>query len=662
MAIYSGAGLDEKICRILLARGVDTREKFKEFKDFSLEKLHNPFLLKGMQDAADRIQKAIQTKEKILIIGDYDCDGISATAIMYKYLLSRHANTSYFLPDRVEDGYGLNLDLIRALNEKFAPKLIITVDCGISCPDEIELAKSLGVDCIVTDHHTIPEKIPDCICIDPKLPDQSYPFNDLCGAGVALKVVQALSNLQTAEKYLDLAALATIADIVSLTDENRVIVKRGLDMINSGSNIGLSALIKQSKLSGTLKSTDISYKVSPKINAAGRMGNAKRGLDLLLENDPTRIPKIVESLSAYNVARQDLCNNIYAEAERIVEENTLFKQPIIIVSSPEWESGVLGIVAAKLTEKYNIPALVMGQAANILKGSARSTPNINIVEAMARQKDLLVSFGGHHMAAGVSIDEKNFEAFKAAILGDLNNILENQDDTATKYYDLALDLKDLTKDFISGLEILEPYGCGNPTPLFALECGKLEPNRMPSYPQHLKIATKGVSMTYFNGAPFFEILKNSIPKLVLIEIQNDTFSARSKYVCAIIRKVVVPNVRTGHDFALVLERIFAGDLKMRTDDGFKAFINSLKTDRDAFIGFYKDLKRLEGTKMLGGYFTLFMFHIKRGSVAQFIFACKVFEDLGILKLENNIIKIDDSKKTDFADSKTFNLIKSLQEN
>ena len=307
LAEFNQLGYSEKFIRLLIERGIDTREKAEKFFNFDPSQLHDPLLLKGMAEAVARLRDAINRKQRVLIIGDYDADGICATAILYKYLLTQRVRTSYFLPERDADGYGLNIDLIGRLHEKFQPNLLITVDCGISCPDEIKYAQSLGIDCIVTDHHAIPEQTPNCICVDPKFKDQEYPFDDLCGAGVALKLVQAMEGLEVAKNYFDICAIATVADIVSLTDENRVIVHHGLKMLNEGTVPGITALARACNIRGAIKSGDISFRLGPKINASGRMGNAKRGLDVILEQDESRLDRIVKNLLYMNTKRQKVC-------------------------------------------------------------------------------------------------------------------------------------------------------------------------------------------------------------------------------------------------------------------------------------------------------------------------------------------------------------------
>ncbi|MCQ2381763.1 MAG: DHH family phosphoesterase, partial [Clostridia bacterium] len=332
---FNQSGHSEKFIRLLVERGIDSKEKAEKFFNFDPSQLQDPFLLKGMKSAVARLRDAISQKQRILIIGDYDADGICATAILYKYLLTQRVKTSYFLPERDADGYGLNIDLIQRLNEKFHPNLLITVDCGISCAEEIKFAQSLGIDCIVTDHHAIPEVTPNCICVDPKFKDQDYPFDDLCGAGVSLKLVQAMEGLEVAKSYFDICAIATVADIVSLTDENRIIVHHGLKMLNQGTVPGITALAKACNIRTAIKSGDISFRLGPKINASGRMGNAKRGLDVILEQDKERLDRIIKNLLYMNAKRQELCVVIFNECVELIEREHLQEDSAIVVAKPE---------------------------------------------------------------------------------------------------------------------------------------------------------------------------------------------------------------------------------------------------------------------------------------------------------------------------------------
>ena len=327
--------LNEKVVELLFSRGIDSQEKILKFLNPSKSDFNNPFLLNGMEQAVEKIKAAIENKKRILVFGDYDVDGVSATAILIKLLKSLGSNPDYYLPNRFTDGYGLTIETIKKVSNLYNPELIITVDCGISCHDEIEFAKSLGIEIIVTDHHEIPEILPETIVINPKIKNQPYPFKDLCGTGVALKLAQAILG-SNCEEFLPIAAIATIADIVSLTEENRAIVSVGLNLFESFLPVGIKELLKDCKISlKTINSTDIAFKLAPKINSSGRMGDASDSLELYLETNPQKIKLLIEKINAHNQRRQAVCSKVYEDCIKILEDVNMSKQPAIILSSKE---------------------------------------------------------------------------------------------------------------------------------------------------------------------------------------------------------------------------------------------------------------------------------------------------------------------------------------
>lgn len=652
-AVYDGFGFSEKFARLLNIRGIDTREKIREFFDFSPKKLHDPFLLKGMREAVDRINRAAINKEKILIIGDYDADGICSVAILYKYLLSRHVTTRYFLPDRDADGYGITIDLIKTLHERFKPNLIITVDCGISCPKEIEYAKSIGIDCVVTDHHAIPAEIPDCICVNPKFTDQEYPFNELCGAGVALKLVHALGGLDVAYKYLDICSIATVADIVSLRDENRVIVANGLEMLNNDSLPSITALAKSCNLWGKINSTDISFKIGPKINASGRMGNAKRGLDIILEQNPAEIEKIIASLTNYNTQRQKLCNVIFDEADAMIEEGQLYKNNIIIVAKDSWESGVLGIVSARITEKYGRPSIVFGKAENIYKGSSRSVGEVNIVKTIEIFKDLVTTYGGHSMAAGLSVAVDMFPEFTDKITHYLNSNFSSVELTSDKLYDFSLEHSDINSAFIKELEKLEPYGCDNNMPVFVMTVRSVQTHSLPNYPQHLRIINGDIQYMYFNGVENAEILNANVAKNIVFEFQK---SASDKNEFRATVKAILPMPVDARGYALTLSGVLRGRFAAPQDEKFENILAGLSVDREEFVKYYKVIRQI---KTATGFYDMFS---KAGDTVeldlyQFVFCATVFAELKILEIQNRKVSINDKLATDLFRSSAYNYVR-----
>ena len=669
LAEYSEFGLSEKFARLLHIRGIDSSEKVKNFLDFSIEKLHDPFKLSGMQDAVTRIHSAIVKKERILIIGDYDCDGICATAILYKYLLTRYARTKYFLPNRDADGYGLSIELIDKLKDKFDPQLIITVDCGISCPDEIAHAKSLGIDCIVTDHHAIPEIVPDCVIVNPKLPSQEYPFDELCGAGVSLKLVQALetyklnckkAGLDEAVKYFDIAALATVADIVPLVDENRIIVHHGLARMNANSNPAISALSRSCNVYGPIKSQDIGFKLGPKINAAGRMGVAKRGLDLLLERDPKRIDEIIRSLGDLNSSRQKITHAIADEAEELILKGGLDKENILIVYKDTWEGGVLGIVAARITDKFHKPAIVLSKNGDIWKGSARSVRGINMVELMGKFSHLLVSHGGHMMAAGLSIQDDNLQEFSRSVkqhLGELKII-----GTEESHYEFDLQANEISSQFISELEMLEPTGCQNTVPTFKVSVNSCHVSPLPNHPRHIRFSTKldfgYLNFIMFDAARHGELLALEFPKDVLFEFQKNLDVATSVKAIA---KGIVPRPSDERSLAMSLRfALTTGDWHI--DERLGQIKSNLVVDRNEFVEYYRGLQKFSGSRVNGVYnlFTRVRATKKDVCPYQFIFVCAVLEELGILILQDGVVLINSREATELNNSEIYLKVKGEQ--
>ena len=656
LAAFNQSGYSEKFIRLLVERGIDTREKAEKFFNFDPTQLHDPFLLKGMQAAVTRLRDAINRKQRILIIGDYDADGICATAILYKYLLTQRVKTSYFLPERDADGYGLNVDLITRLNEKFHPNLLVTVDCGISCPEEIKYAQSLGIDCIVTDHHTIPEVTPDCICVDPKFTDQAYPFDDLCGAGVALKLVQAMENLETAQKYFDICAIATVADIVSLVDENRVIVHHGLKMLNQGTVPGITALARACNIRGTIKSGDISFRLGPKINASGRMGNAKRGLDVILEQDETRLDRIVKNLLFMNTKRQELCTVIFNECVQMIEQENLQNDSAIVVAKPAWESGVLGIVAVRLTEKYGKPCIVLGGKGEIYKGSGRSVAGINLVSCITKVAHCLTTFGGHAMAAGMSLPVTKFDEFKTSFQKVVTEAAAVQDGENCKYYDFEIAPEELNAQFFREVSLLEPTGCGNPAPVLMTVLRQTHAASLPSHPTHTKFENGQLKYIFFGGAVFNEILAAPCSKSVIFELQQNDGATPQAVV-----KCVIPFAINDDEKALVLERYLHDDLAVTPDSDLQTIIRGLSVDRSVFIDYYKaTLNLVSRNNFCPSAPKLFAkLVLPKKNIFQFVFCFAVFEQLGIYEVVRNRLHIHSERTTELNQSAIYNKIVNL---
>ena len=462
---------------LLRARGIDTEEKARRFLNPSLSGLCDPFQMEGMKTAVELIRSAVDAGERIMIFGDYDADGICAVSVLLETLTEEGAQVSFRLPDRRKDGYGLNEGVVREIAG--IARLLITVDCGISNHAEVALAKSLGMTVIVTDHHQLPETLPEADAVlNPLL--GSYPCPYLCGAGVALKICQALQGIPGLEKRLDLAAIATVADIVPLQDENRIIVREGLKRISTTVRPGLRALLECAGLSAPLKADDLAFRIGPRLNAAGRLGDASLGVRLLLTGKTETARAAAKQLEEMNRLRQNQEREITSEALRRIGETPSFTEDRVLIAVGEgWNPGLIGLAAGKICEKYYRPAIVLSipEDGSPAVGSCRSIPGVHIFELLRECGDLLVRFGGHAQAAGLSVKTENIPALREK----LNRIVRETCGEGVFIrrleYDLEIPFRSWTPDTLSELELLEPTGCGNPCPVFLLSGASVQSMR-----------------------------------------------------------------------------------------------------------------------------------------------------------------------------------------
>lgn len=455
-----------------------------------LYNLHNPFLLNDMDRAVVRIEKAVMLNEKITVYGDYDADGVTSTSILYMFLKENGANVDYYIPNRFSDGYGMNADSVKKIADS-GTKLIITVDNGIAAANEIEYAKELGLDVIVTDHHECPDVIPDCCAvINPKRKDSTYPFSELAGVGIAFKLVSALNkgSLESIiKKYILIAAIGTIADVVPLTDENRAIVTMGLKMVAVNKNCGVRSLLEVSGINEIASVSDFAFGVVPRINAAGRMENASCCVELFAFDNVQKCKEIAERLNELNTKRQNVEKEITESAFNIIEENKLYHNNVIVVYNEGWNHGVIGIVASKISERYYKPCIVLTDDNGVAKGSGRSVSDFNLYDSLSFCSDFLLKFGGHSQAAGMSLEIENIEAFRNKINEYAKNVLNGQGFSEKIHIDCLINGKSVDIPVIKGLEILEPYGVGNPKPTFAMTDVKVLSKHQLSDGKHLKL-------------------------------------------------------------------------------------------------------------------------------------------------------------------------------
>lgn len=473
IALSEACKIPPALAVILMNRGILTEKAVAAYMKKSLESVHNPLMLDDMEIACERIGQAISKKEKIVIYGDYDVDGITATSIVYKFLKSVGADVSYYIPDRFSEGYGINVMAVNKL-ARGGTSLMITVDCGIASIGEIEFAKTQGLDVIVTDHHTCREELPKAIAvINPKRPDSGYAFSGLAGAGVAFKLVLAMAiklGMSTKEvfaEYVELAAIGTIADVVPLVDENRVIAERGIKSLSNTKNKGIKALLRAASVKeNAIDSTTVAFFLAPRLNAAGRMDSARVAVELLISENDEAAEKICEELDALNGKRKQEEQVVHKEALELLEKEG--EKLVYVLSGEGWNHGVVGIVASKICEQMYRPCILVSFDGEKGKGSGRSVPEMNLFDALLDSEEHLSAFGGHAQAAGLSLNKSELEAFKQKI----NNFAKeniNEEELVPKLkIDCNLDGASVTMSAAKMLDTLAPFGEGNEQPVFSM--------------------------------------------------------------------------------------------------------------------------------------------------------------------------------------------------
>ena len=501
------AGYPYLVSSVLASRGVSCPEQATEFLTQETTLVHSPFLMKDMDKAVARIDRALSDGERIAIFGDYDVDGITATCIMVDYLKGRGADVVHYIPRRIEDGYGLSCEAIEGLRRGGAT-LLVTVDCGITGVEEVAYARSIGMDVVVTDHHECKETLPVAAAVvDPRRTDCEYPFKHLAGCGVALKLVLALGGPDREEalfsRYCTLAAIGTVADVMQMTGENRTIVSRGLASLDRSDFIGLHALLKEAGLAGReISSVQIGFVLAPRINAAGRMGAADMAADLLLCQDAAQAEELAKSLCALNRERQSVEQTIYSQAEAMIEELPEDQRRALVLASETWHQGVVGIVASRLSEKYSRPSFMIHLNGGVGKGSCRSWGGFNLFAALESCSDLLLGFGGHELAAGFTIDEANIPAFRARMNQYAAEYWVGKAPESALEVDVELRQPGrVTLQEVEALAALEPYGSGNARPLFCLMGATLLRTQNVGQNRHLKLRL-GKGNAQFDGIFF----------------------------------------------------------------------------------------------------------------------------------------------------------------
>lgn len=466
-------GISPILAEILIRRGITTKSAAKRFFRPQLNDLINPFLMKDMDVAVDRLNDAMGRKERIMVYGDYDVDGCTAVALVYKFLQQFYSNIDYYIPDRYDEGYGVSYKGIEYARQT-GVKLIIILDCGIKAIEEITYAKNLGIDFIICDHHVPDEQMPPAAAIlNPKRSDDTYPFKHLCGCGVGFKFMQAFAKnngipFSRLLPLLDFCAVSIAADIVPVVEENRILAYHGLKQLNQNPSIGLKAIIDICGLSGrTLTMSDIVFKIGPRINASGRMENGRESVDLLVEKDFSQALKEAKHINEYNEQRKDIDKQMTEEANQIISRiESQKRHSSIVLYDENWKKGIIGIVASRLTEIYFRPTIVLTREDDLATGSARSVTGFDVYSAIKSCRDLLINFGGHTYAAGLTLKWKDVPEFRRRFQQYVDENIQPEQTEATLNIDAVIDFKDITRKLHSDLKKFGPFGPMNQKPLF----------------------------------------------------------------------------------------------------------------------------------------------------------------------------------------------------
>ncbi len=486
----------------LCARGVDTPEKAAAFLSTDISGLHNPMRLCDMGKAVQQIRTAIAEKQKIIVFGDYDVDGITATCVLLRYLRSLGADADYYIPNRLSEGYGLSCAAMDALYEK-GVRLIVTVDSGVTAFEEAAYAKQLGMKMVITDHHECREQMPDAeAVVNPRRPACAYPFTELAGVGVAFKLICALAEAehlqQMLDAYADLVALGTVADVMPIIGENRIIVAYGLERMAVTQNLGLEMLLREAgQKSRRLTASVISFILAPRINAAGRMGNTEQAAELFLTDDPVRAQQLAALLCEQNKQRQAAENHILQQAlAQLRKEYHPLEDKMIVLAGEGWHHGVIGIVSSRICDRYGCPSVLIAVDDGIGKGSGRSMEGFNLFEALTDSAHLLDKFGGHELAAGLTIQQKNICEFKSRLLAYADTHIKPEDLMPVLQIDCAITPAYITQSAVEGLAALEPFGLKNPQPVFSMENMYVEDITPISSDRHVRLTLSRDGISY----------------------------------------------------------------------------------------------------------------------------------------------------------------------
>ena len=579
--------ISKNIAKILNARSITDMTVVKKYFSDEYEEGYDPFLMHDMQKAVDRINEAIENEEKILVYGDYDADGITSTVLLVETLISMGANVSSYIPNRFEEGYGPNKEAFtKIINSGIS--LIITVDNGIAGVEEVDLANELGCDVIVTDHHKIQDTMPNAYAIiHPEHPDGNYPFKKLAGVGVAFKLAHALLEIFP-DFLLDLVAIGTIADMVSITDENRIFVKQGLELLNEDPRIGLKMLLELSSIDTKIDEQTVGFYIAPKLNSIGRMDSAKLGLTFLMAEDPVTAKSLAEQIEQYNIERKKVTEDIVKDVINKIENSDKKEKNVIMVSG-EYHEGVLGIVASNIVERYQKPVFIMNEKDGVLKGSARSIFDFNIYTAMNKISDLFLAFGGHTLAAGFSFDASNFDKIEGFLDNEFAEFKKHNELKSSKNIDIVTSLEDISYQFLNSLDVLKPYGMDFEKPNVLIENAMvLNKAYFGSEKQYLRFTIADEvgnleCISFKDVSAFDKVEKNDIIDL-LCTLDKNNFNGRSKLQAHIIDI----NIK---EFLFEDLRFMNYDISKIDSASLK--LSKYKDDKDSNFYLYKDIDKLD---------------------------------------------------------------------
>ena len=675
---------------ILDKRGIFTKEAKQMFLSPSFDNMHDPMDLLDMEKAVTRIELAKVHGEKITIYGDYDVDGITSTSILYMFLGENGYNIDYYIPDRASEGYGFNQEALEMIRNN-GTTLMISVDTGISAKEEVDFANKIGLDIIITDHHECQPVLPDAhAVINPKRQGSTYPFKELAGVGVAFKLIHALAirfnNVRTIWKYIDLVAIGTVADIVPLVDENRIIVRKAFDTIPTTWNIGLEALLEVSGCQDKkITAGTIGFQIGPRLNVAGRLGDAKKGVQLFTTQDKQLAYSIATELDIENKKRQQIEQDIFDFAvEKIENTRALKEQKVIVVAAPGWHKGVIGIVASRITERYYKPSIVIAiEDGGMATGSARSISGFSMFDALCDSQDYLVKFGGHDMAAGLSLKEENLEIFTKHI-NDYAKVIVDEEMLKPKItVDGDISQEHINLSMVEALEQLEPYGVGNPTPVFRYQGQVYSVKGIGTDEKHLqlklytpselingvgfnmgyqsKVVAQGEEITVIGNLQKNEWRGNVTPQLIIKDIGSPHHEViKSQYYLELYKRLPEPTMEKLKVFTNHMETCYISE--------YKTQLSYIIPTREDIVAIYRHIRTASLSHKNEIALHTLIRDVKRDYMSEYkiLQALYIFEELGLLSSSYDedkgtiIFQIKPDIKNDLINSKRYQYLNQLK--